>query len=121
MLNKLAKGIFGVEGVAEVQGVTRPEGTPLQHTSLPFLLSIQNAGLLQNMTFVKDRLEDMRKQAEELAGTTATLDRTYALLQQLADTTHHSVGATKKPKYKPTAKRMTVTAVNHGIIFPASG
>ena len=48
------------------------------------------------MTFVKDRLEDMRKQAEELAGTIATLDRTYALLQQLADTTHHSVGATKK-------------------------
>ena len=29
VLNKLAKGIFGVEGVALVQGVTRPEGTPL--------------------------------------------------------------------------------------------
>ena len=96
VLNKLAKGIFGVNGVALVQGVTRPEGTPLQHTSIPFLLSIQNAGLQQNMTFVKDRLEDMRKQAEELAGTTATLERTYALLQQLADTTHHAVGATKE-------------------------
>jgi putative drug exporter of the RND superfamily len=96
VLNKLAKGIFDVEGVALVQGVTRPEGTPLQHTSIPFLLSIQNAGLLQNMTFVKDRLEDMRKQAEDLAGTSATLERTYALLQQLADTTHHTVGATKE-------------------------
>jgi RND superfamily putative drug exporter len=96
VLNKLAKGIFGVEGVALVQGVTRPEGTPLQHTSIPFLLSIQNAGLLQNMTFVKDRLEDMRKQAEELAGTIATLERTYALTQQLADTTHHTVGVTKE-------------------------
>jgi RND superfamily putative drug exporter len=96
VLNKLAKGIFGVEGIALVQGVTRPEGAPLQHTSIPFLLSIQNAGLLQNMAFVKDRLEDMRKQAEELGGTTATLDRTYALLQQLADTTHRTVGATKE-------------------------
>jgi putative drug exporter of the RND superfamily len=96
VLNKLAKGIFGVKGVALVQGVTRPEGTPLQHTSLPFLLSIQNAGLLQNMTFAKDRLEDMRKQADELGGTIAALERTYGLLQQLADTTHHSVGATKK-------------------------
>jgi putative drug exporter of the RND superfamily len=96
VLNKLAKGIFGVEGIALVQGVTRPEGAPLQHTSIPFLLSIQNAGLLQNMAFVKDRLEDMRKQAEELAGTTATLERTYALLQQLADTTHRTVGATKE-------------------------
>ena len=96
VLNKLAKGIFGVEGVALVQGVTRPEGTPLAHTSIPFLLSIQNAGQLQNMAFVKDRMEDMRKQADELAGTIATLERTYALMQQLADTTHHTVGVTKE-------------------------
>jgi len=95
VLNKLAKGLFGVQGVALVQGVTRPEGTPLKHTSIPSLLSIQNAGLLQNMAFVKDRLEDMRRQADELTGTIATLERTYALLQQLADTTHHTVGVTK--------------------------
>ena len=96
VLNKLAKGIFGVEGVALVQGVTRPEGTPLAHTSIPFLLSIQNAGQLQNLTFVKDRMEDMRKQADELVGTIATLERTYGLMQQLADTTHHAVGVTKE-------------------------
>ena len=96
VLNKLAKGIFDVEGVALVQSVTRPEGTPLEHTSIPSLLSIQNAGLLQNMTFVKDRLEDMRKQSEEITGTIATLERTYALTQQLADTTHHTVGVTKE-------------------------
>ena len=96
VLNRLAKGIFGVEGVALVQGVTRPEGTPLAHTSIPFLLSIQSAGQLQNMAFVKDRMEDMRKQADELAGTIATLERTQALSQQLADTTHHTVGVTKE-------------------------
>ena len=96
VLNKLAKGIFGVEGVALVQGVTRPEGTPLAHTSIPFLMSVQNAGQLQNMAFVKDRMEDMRKQADELAGTIATLERTYALTQQLVDTTHHTVGVTKE-------------------------
>ncbi len=96
VLNKLAKAIFGVEGVALVQGVTRPEGTPLAHTSIPFLLSVQSAGQLQNMAFVKDRMEDMRKQADELAGTIATLERTYALTQQLADTTHHAVGVTKE-------------------------
>ena len=96
VLNRLAKGIFGVEGVALVQGVTRPEGTPLAHTSIPFLLSIQSAGQLQNMAFVKDRMEDMRKQGDELAGTIATLERTHALSQQLADTTHHTVGVTKE-------------------------
>ena len=96
VLDKLAKGIFQVQGISRVQAVTRPQGTPLAHTSIPFLLSVQNAGQLQNMVFVKDRMEDMRKQADELAGTIATLERTYALMQQLADTTHHTVGVTKE-------------------------
>jgi RND superfamily putative drug exporter len=96
VLNKLAKAIFGVEGVALVQGVTRPEGTPLAHTSIPFLLSLQNSGQQQNLPFVKDRLEDMRKQADELTGTIATMERTSALLQQLADSTQHTIGVTKE-------------------------
>jgi RND superfamily putative drug exporter len=96
VLNKLAKALFGVEGVALVQGATRPEGTPIEHTSIPFLLSIQNSGQVQSLPFVKDRLEDMRKQAEELTATIATMERTSALLQQLADTTHHAVGVTKE-------------------------
>jgi RND superfamily putative drug exporter len=95
VLNKLAKALFGVEGVALVQGVTRPEGTPLKHTTIPSLLSIQNAGVLQNMAFVKDRLEDMRRQADELTGTITSLERMHGLLQQLADATHHAVSATK--------------------------
>ena len=32
-----------VEGIARVQSETRPQGTPLEHTSIPFLLSMQNA------------------------------------------------------------------------------
>jgi putative drug exporter of the RND superfamily len=96
VLNKLAKALFGVEGVALVQGVTRPEGTPIAHTSIPFLLSLQNSGQLQNLPFVKDRLEDMRTQADELTGTVATMERTNALLQQLAGSTHHTIGVTKE-------------------------
>ena len=49
VLDKLAKGIFQVEGISRVQAVTRPQGTPLEHTSIPFLLSIQTAGQIQNL------------------------------------------------------------------------
>ncbi len=42
VLDKLAKGIFRVEGIARVQSATRPQGTPLEHTSIPFLLGMQN-------------------------------------------------------------------------------
>ncbi|MDQ1605535.1 MAG: putative drug exporter of the superfamily, partial [Actinomycetota bacterium] len=92
VLNKLAKGIFGVEGVALVQGVTRPQGTPLENTSIPSLLSVQSSGQLQNIQFVKDRLNDLRTQAGELDGAIATLERGYALSQQLVESSHHIVG-----------------------------
>lgn len=92
VLNKLAKSIFAVEGVAMVQGVTRPEGTPLGHTSIPFLLSMQNAGQMQNLDFVKARVADMRKQADDLEGTITSLQRMYGLMQQMAANTHHAAG-----------------------------
>lgn len=94
VLNKLAKAIFSVEGIALVQGATRPEGAPLEHTSIPFLLSMQSAGQLQNMKFVKDRLDDMRTQADGLVGAIATMERTYELAKRLSDSTHRIVGVT---------------------------
>jgi len=96
VLNKLAKALFGVQGIALVQGVTRPEGTPLQHTSLPFLLGMQNASQLQNLKFVKDRVAEMSTEADKLTGTIATMERGYALMQRLANTSHHVVGVTKE-------------------------
>jgi RND superfamily putative drug exporter len=96
VLDKLAKGIFQVEGVSRVQAVTRPQGTPLEHTSIPFLLSMQTAGQLQNLRFANRRLNDVWVQANELTGTIATMERTYVLTKQLAATTHHMVGVTKE-------------------------
>jgi putative drug exporter of the RND superfamily len=95
VLNRLAKAIFGVEGVALVQGVTRPEGTPLEHTSIPFLLSMQNAGQAENLQFAKTRMKDMLTLADQLGGTISALERMNALMQQLVGTTHHMVGVTK--------------------------
>nr|WP_308477176.1 RND family transporter [Mycolicibacter sp. MU0083] len=96
VLNKLAKSVFAVEGVAMVQGVTRPEGTPLGHTSIPFLLSMQNAGQMQNLDFVKSRVADMRKQADDLEETVASLQRMYGLMQELGNNTHHAAGVSQE-------------------------
>jgi RND superfamily putative drug exporter len=96
VLNKLAKGIFAVPGISRVQAPTRPEGTPIEHTSIPFLMSMQNAGQIQNLHFQKSRMNDLLKQADELAATTAMLQRMYGLMQQLTNTTHHMLAQTKE-------------------------
>jgi RND superfamily putative drug exporter len=96
VLNKLAKGVFRVPGIARVQGITRPEGTPIEHTSIPFLISMQNAGQLQAMKYMKVRINDVLKQADIMTAQIALLKRIYGLQQQLTAVTHHSIGVTKE-------------------------
>jgi putative drug exporter of the RND superfamily len=95
ILNKIAKGVFRVRGISRVQGVTRPEGTPIEHTSLPFLLSIQNAGQLQTLEFQKARMNDTLKQADAMAKMINQMQRIYGLIQQLTNTTHRMIGDTR--------------------------
>jgi RND superfamily putative drug exporter len=42
ILERVAKAIFHTPGVAEVQSITRPLGTPLDHSSIPFQISAQS-------------------------------------------------------------------------------
>nr|WP_207543154.1 RND family transporter [Mycolicibacter heraklionensis] len=112
VLNKLAKSVFAVEGVAMVQGVTRPEGTPLGHTSIPFLLSMQSAGQMQNLDFVKSRVADMRQQANDLEGTIASLQRMYGLMQQLGTSTHHATGVSQEAMDLAQQVRGDITDLN---------
>src|ERR1700753_1199982 len=92
ILDKLAKNIFRVPGISRVQAITRPEGTTMDHTSIPFQMSMQNAGQTQVMKYQRDRMNDMLQQADEMAKTITTMQRMYGLMQQLNATTHRMVG-----------------------------
>ncbi len=94
VLNKLAKGIFAVPGISMVQAITRPEGAPIEHTSIPFMLSMSQAGQLQNLEFMKDRMNDLVTQADEMTKTINLMQHMYGLMQQLAGTTHRMVSQT---------------------------
>jgi putative drug exporter of the RND superfamily len=96
ILNKLAKAVFAVPGISMVQAATRPEGNPIEHTTLPYLLSMSNASQVQNSSFQKERMDDMRKQADELAKTINLMQRMDDLMQQLSNTTHRTIAATKE-------------------------
>jgi putative drug exporter of the RND superfamily len=96
VLDRLAKGIFRVPGISRVQAITRPDGTTMDHTSIPFQLSMQNAGQLQTMKYQRDQMNNMLKQADEMTKTIATMQRMYDLMKQLVATTHRMVGDTEE-------------------------
>ncbi|GBE67530.1 putative membrane protein, MmpL [Mycobacterium sp. MFM001] len=96
VLNKLAKATFRVPGISRVQGITRPEGTPIAHTSIPFLLSMQSAAQKQTMHYMEARTHDMLKQADDMAKMIGIMQHMYGLMQQLNNTTHATIAKTKE-------------------------
>ncbi|WP_099246585.1 RND family transporter [Mycobacterium sp. shizuoka-1] len=96
ILHKLAKAIFKVPGISRVQGITRPEGTPIEHTSIPFLMDMQNAGMQASLKFMQSRMDDMLKQVKMIDRQIVLMKRMYELQKQLNDITHDSFITTKE-------------------------
>lgn len=95
VLHKLAKALFQVPGVSRVQGITRPEGTPIERTSIPFLISLQNAGQVQMMKHMRARVDDMLTQADLMDKQIAIAQVMYDIQRQMTDITHDTVNITR--------------------------
>ncbi|MDH6244462.1 RND family transporter [Mycobacterium sp. OTB74] len=94
VLEKLAKALLAVPGVAKVQAPTRPEGAPVAHSTIPYLLSMQQAGQQQFMHFQNQRMDDMLKQTELLTRTIEIMKHMYSLMKQMAANLHDTVAKT---------------------------
>ncbi|MDG5485394.1 MMPL/RND family transporter [Mycolicibacterium gadium] len=93
LLERVAKAVFHTTGIAQVQSITRPLGTPLDHTSIPFQISAQSAGQIQNLGYQQDRAKDLLKQVDEIDKTIGILRQQATLQQQANDATHEQVAA----------------------------
>ncbi|MBN3508495.1 MMPL family transporter [Mycolicibacterium septicum] len=92
VVDRIAKRIFQVPGISRVQAITRPQGTPIEHTSIPFQISMQGTTQMMNMKYMQDRMKDMLVQADEMQKTVDTMTKMLALTKEMSDTTHSMVG-----------------------------
>ena len=96
VIDRVAKNVFHLPGVGRVQAITRPLGTPIEHTSIPFQISMQNTTNVENSKYMHERMKDMLIQADAMADTINTMQRMYNIMAKLVGTTHHMVGVTKE-------------------------
>ncbi|MDT5011688.1 MAG: putative drug exporter of the superfamily, partial [Mycobacterium sp.] len=96
VVDRIAKGIFHVPGIGRVQTITRPLGTPIEHTSIPFLISMNGTTQTMNKTYLKDRMADMLVQADEMGKTIDNMRHMLALMTQLTAITHSMVQKTEQ-------------------------
>jgi RND superfamily putative drug exporter len=94
VLDRIARGVFHIPGIARVQNITRPLGTPIDHSSIPFQISMQSTQTIENLKYLKDRMADMLKMSDQLGHMIDITTRMEQLLRQLTDVTHDMVGKT---------------------------
>ena len=88
VIDKIAKAIFHVPGIARVQAITRPQGTPIEHTSIPFQISMQGTSQQMNQKYMTGPMADMLTQADEMQKTIDTME--HRCSAHAADGRHHA-------------------------------
>jgi RND superfamily putative drug exporter len=94
VIDRIAKAIFHTPGIGKVQAITRPLGTPIEHTSIPFLIGMQGTTQTMNQTYLQNQMKDILKQADSIQASIDNLERMYALMDELNQVTHSMVGKT---------------------------
>jgi RND superfamily putative drug exporter len=88
VIDKIAKEIFRVSGIGRVQAITRPEGTPIEHTSIPFQISMQGVSQQMNQKYQEDQMADMLHQATMMDSTINSMVKMQNLTKQMSDDMH---------------------------------
>ncbi|OBK18173.1 RND family transporter [Mycobacterium asiaticum] len=90
-LDRVAKALIRLHGVAMVQSITRPLGRALEHATLPYLFTTQGSGNGQQLPFNREQNANTDQQAKIQANTVEVLDRLIGLFQHMSDEMHQTV------------------------------
>jgi RND superfamily putative drug exporter len=95
VIDKIAKAVFRVPGIARVQAITRPLGTPIEHTSIPFQISMNGTTQQMNEKYNQDVTANMLKQADDMQSTIDSMTKMSNITKQMADLMHDMVAKMK--------------------------
>jgi putative drug exporter of the RND superfamily len=96
VINKIAKAVFEVPGIGSVQAITRPNGKPIEFSTIPAQLSMGGVSQDLNRKYNEDRMDDMLVQAEAMQTNIDTMKKMQSLMGQMSETTHEMVAKTKQ-------------------------
>jgi RND superfamily putative drug exporter len=87
VIDKIAKAMARVHGIASVQTITRPDGKPIEHASLAYTISQSGTGQLMNNDYQQTVLENTLKQANEMQTSIDSQEKLYRITLELAAVT----------------------------------
>jgi RND superfamily putative drug exporter len=92
VIDRVAKSMFRQPGIGRVQTITRPQGSPLEHSSIPFLLGMQGTTQSLNMSYLQDRMKDMLRMGDDMQASIQSMQKMYDLMGELNAVTRSMIG-----------------------------
>jgi RND superfamily putative drug exporter len=90
-LDRVARALIRLPGVAMVQSITRPMGRALERAKIPYLFTTQGSGSGQQLPFSRQQNANTNQQALINADSVAVLRKEIVFFQQMSDETHKTV------------------------------
>jgi RND superfamily putative drug exporter len=91
VIDRIAKTIFHIPGIARVQAITRPLGTPIDHTSIPFQISMQSTTQTLNQDYMQASMKDMLGMADQMQTMIDSMGQMISIMGDLSGTMHDMV------------------------------
>jgi RND superfamily putative drug exporter len=88
VIDKIAKALVRVHGIAQVQTITRPEGKTIEHTTIPYTISQNSTGQVMNNDYLQTTMANTLKQADAMQVTIDSMETMQSITQQMAEVTH---------------------------------
>ncbi|KQY06790.1 hypothetical protein ASD37_11570 [Mycobacterium sp. Root135] len=91
VLDRIAKALFRIRGIAMVQSITRPLGSPIAHSSIPYQVGMQSVPITQNLQFLKTRMNDMDTMSTDLGTMITSMQTMHTMMTRFSDATGRTV------------------------------
>jgi RND superfamily putative drug exporter len=84
VIDKIAKALKNVHGIAQVQTITRPDGDPIKHSTIPYTVGQQGTTQLMNNDYMQTNLDNLLAQANDLQDSIDAMTEMMNVQTQLA-------------------------------------
>jgi putative drug exporter of the RND superfamily len=95
IIERIARNVFHTQGIARVQSITRPLGTPIDHTSIPYQIGVQAVGQQLTRDYMNKQTDSMLVMAGQMDTMIATMQTMIGIMNEMTDVMHNIVGQTK--------------------------
>ncbi|BBZ48793.1 membrane protein [Mycobacterium heidelbergense] len=91
IIERIARNIFHTQGIARVQTISRPLGTPIDHTSIPYQMGMQGVGQQLTRDYMQSQMDSMLVMANQMGTMITTMEAMIAIMKELTGVTHNMV------------------------------